>query len=559
MSIIFNNFWKNVVGLDKPLVRPRIVLRPRREENAPDLEPESETMESDREDESLAAELAALEQQADAAQDTFADANRQAELAEMRAQEAFQKAEVMGRLAALTNPYRQAIAAQGPDFQQLQMLFGMVKASLGQKQFSKASEALDLMEAMLNSQQKITPAAPEYDLTPEYQRNADLADLGGSDSIDFSAQPAYPAAAMEDYYQAPAYDQGMVAQYPEVGSEYYQAPGYDDTLVAQDDSQALFARITSRVDGLAASFRQAILNQSPDAGQLQSAFDTVKSCVASEQFQLAEEWLDYMEQLLAQQSFSPLNNLEYDMMQANHSVAGVVKAGRPDVEIPVGNWNEEQPSDEVQPGGSMLARLQSGQFEDEGAEEEAQQGLVDPFTPEVVPVPPPMPVQPLQAVNANCSITVTNNTKVVLTLLDQSNLIGDFMTNPANSIQPGGSTSFVFVHTPGDNDPANAGCAGSLTWQVGDPLAATWLVKWDNIVGQKNEVAGEVNPQTAGFQSLEQIGQGDENVPVNFTISGGIDVPAPPVPAPAPVPPPVLGIVPLSRIRIPLQNNTDPQ
>src|SRR5262249_41875319 len=140
----------------------------------------------------------------------------------------------------------------------------------------------------------------------------------------------------------------------------------------------------------------------------------------------------------------------------------------------------------------------------------------------------PQPQPPATAaVNASCLITVTNNTQAVLTLSHQSNERGDFMSNPAASLQPGGSTNFVFVQTPHDSDPQDQGCKGSVTYQVGTPVAAVWRLEWDNPVGKKNTAQATLDPQTAGFQSLEQMGQGDENVPVTFTISGG--VPATPV------------------------------
>jgi hypothetical protein len=139
--------------------------------------------------------------------------------------------------------------------------------------------------------------------------------------------------------------------------------------------------------------------------------------------------------------------------------------------------------------------------------------------------PSPKPTPSGQEVNASSLITVTNNTQAVLTLARQENDRGDFMSNPAPSLQPGASTTFVMVHTPGDDDPEDQGCKGSVTWQVGTPVAAIWRCEWDNPVGEKNTVQANLDPESAGFESLEQTGQGDENVPVNFTISGG------PVPA----------------------------
>lgn len=147
------------------------------------------------------------------------------------------------------------------------------------------------------------------------------------------------------------------------------------------------------------------------------------------------------------------------------------------------------------------------------------------------PPPPPPPPGPSTAVQVSCLITVTNSTKSALTLAHQANDIGDFMTNPAASLQPGGSTQFAYVETE-NAKPAQHECKGSLTWNVGSPTVAVWRVEWDNPIGKKNTVTATLDPQSAGFQSLEQIGQGDENVPIAFTISGGGDAPVPPPPTP---------------------------
>ncbi len=157
------------------------------------------------------------------------------------------------------------------------------------------------------------------------------------------------------------------------------------------------------------------------------------------------------------------------------------------------------------------------------------------------PGPQPPGPQPAADVNASCLITIVNSTQATLKLKKQSNERGDFMDNPATTVQPGASINFVYVQTPHEKDPKQAGCKGSVTWDVGSPATAVWRVEWDNPVGEKNTAQATIDPTTGGFQSLEQIGQGDENVPVTFTISGGGQGPAPvpPVPVPpVPVPPP---------------------
>jgi peptidoglycan hydrolase-like protein with peptidoglycan-binding domain len=46
-------------------------------------------------------------------------------------------------------------------------------------------------------------------------------------------------------------------------------------------------------------------------------------------------------------------------------------------------------------------------------------------------------------------------------------------------------------------------------------------MEWDNPEQKKNTTKTKVDPSNAGLKVLDQIGQGEENVPVAFTISGG--------------------------------------
>jgi hypothetical protein len=66
-------------------------------------------------------------------------------------------------------------------------------------------------------------------------------------------------------------------------------------------------------------------------------------------------------------------------------------------------------------------------------------------------------------------------------------------------------------------------------WQVGSPNVL-WRIEWDNPERQQNLVSHSFNPPNPGFNSANFIGQGEENVPVSFTISraGGGVVPPPP-------------------------------
>jgi hypothetical protein len=161
-------------------------------------------------------------------------------------------------------------------------------------------------------------------------------------------------------------------------------------------------------------------------------------------------------------------------------------------------------------------------------------------SPKPGPQPPgPQPgAAPAQDIKSSCNITVTNNTKLVLTLADQGHDRGDFINFPPPTIQPGASAQFVSVETPHGKEQ---GCKGFVSWEVGSPSAAIWRCEWDNPEGDKNTAKAPAEPQSAGFRTLAQIGQDDENVPVVFTISGGGAAPAPqpgPQPGPSPQPQP---------------------
>jgi peptidoglycan hydrolase-like protein with peptidoglycan-binding domain len=113
---------------------------------------------------------------------------------------------------------------------------------------------------------------------------------------------------------------------------------------------------------------------------------------------------------------------------------------------------------------------------------------------------------------------VDNQTDVPLTLVDQGHDRGDFMSLPQREVAPGGKLSCVSVETPRAKEQ---GCKGFLVFEVGSPAVATWRVEWDNPEEAKNSTNMSLVPQDAGFKTLDQIGQGEENVPVVFTISGG--------------------------------------
>jgi peptidoglycan hydrolase-like protein with peptidoglycan-binding domain len=127
--------------------------------------------------------------------------------------------------------------------------------------------------------------------------------------------------------------------------------------------------------------------------------------------------------------------------------------------------------------------------------------------------------EPKAETNTSCLITVQNDTQVPLRLASQSNERGDFMSLPSPVVPPGDFRAFAYVQTPKETEPNKQGCKGSMTWQVGSP-DVIWRCEWENLVAEKNVAQASLTPP-GGFQSLAQVGQGDENVPVAFTISGG--------------------------------------
>ncbi len=138
---------------------------------------------------------------------------------------------------------------------------------------------------------------------------------------------------------------------------------------------------------------------------------------------------------------------------------------------------------------------------------------------------PPTPLPGGGGVQLSCRVTVANQTQSVLYLRKQDKATGDYVTNAATSLKPGESTNFVFEATPNGTDKE---IRGLMSWDVDDPKLATWDLMWDNPQGAKNYTAGLLTPKDGPFHSLDQIDDGDENVPVTFTLSGGGAHPNPP-------------------------------
>ncbi len=123
------------------------------------------------------------------------------------------------------------------------------------------------------------------------------------------------------------------------------------------------------------------------------------------------------------------------------------------------------------------------------------------------------------AAAVTCRVTVNNNSDQPIFLRHQDNIAGEFITNPKPTLKPGESDNFMYGASANDKD---RGCRGKLFYDVADPKIVEWELMWDNRVTQKNISASFLNPanNTSGLHSLDQIDNGDENVPATFTLSG---------------------------------------
>ena len=140
------------------------------------------------------------------------------------------------------------------------------------------------------------------------------------------------------------------------------------------------------------------------------------------------------------------------------------------------------------------------------------------------PGPTPGPTPGAAAgVPSSCMIIVTNQTDLPLTRSATAHDRGNFGVPAPRTIAANSSVAFSSVETPG---AAEQGCKGFIEWQVGAPAVATWRVEWDNPEQQKNTSSASLTPQTAGFSTQDIIGQGEDNVPVSFALSGGPAAPA---------------------------------
>jgi hypothetical protein len=126
-------------------------------------------------------------------------------------------------------------------------------------------------------------------------------------------------------------------------------------------------------------------------------------------------------------------------------------------------------------------------------------------------------------ITSRCIITVTNETESVLTLIDQGHTRGGFLGSPLPTLDPGESDNFASVETQGVTDPALQGSAGFIRYRIEAPGGGIWTSTWDNPEKAQNTSTSEVEqvPEGMEFTALDQIGEGEENVPVAFILSGG--------------------------------------
>jgi peptidoglycan hydrolase-like protein with peptidoglycan-binding domain len=135
----------------------------------------------------------------------------------------------------------------------------------------------------------------------------------------------------------------------------------------------------------------------------------------------------------------------------------------------------------------------------------------------------PPPTEDKDEVKSSCVVTVMNQTDEPLSLVNQG---GSFFTVPGPEIDPQEYDSFGTVETEGAEEWRSA---GYVQYRVGGGDTFVTL-QWNNPENAENTTdfqVGGADPDR--IRVLDQIGAGEENVPVTFTVtavSGGV----PPVP-----------------------------
>lgn len=115
-------------------------------------------------------------------------------------------------------------------------------------------------------------------------------------------------------------------------------------------------------------------------------------------------------------------------------------------------------------------------------------------------------------------IEVRNHTDQPLTLVDQGHDHGGFVTTPVATIAPGAVDSFASYET---DRSEKQGSQGFLKYAIGG-TRTEWTVRWHNPESADNTSESVLDGAEADqFVGLDQIGAGEENVPVVFTLSRG--------------------------------------
>jgi hypothetical protein len=364
------------------------------------------------------------------------------------------------------------------------------------------------------------------------------------------------------------------------------------TLDADTESAALKSKVMERLADLVGPFKKAVAEQGPDAPQLQSQLGKVKAHLVKKQFTQAAESLALLEEMLTEQTIPPSGveteasadspkNFEVEVFVVNNTKVRLNLL--PPHEIaegaPVINLEKL-----IQPGGTDGCKISDvsnvkashkikGNIRYVPQGTEARWFIHYEFTPdekdgtwtteqlvegskdfdfekpditgkkityalkqnEVVPPPPPVPRTP-EEISTNCLITIKNDTKVAIKIAgNPTNERGDFQTAPPDTVAAGASAQFAYVQTPKETEANKLGCKGSVTYATVSPTPVTWRCEWENLVAEKNSAQASLVPQSGGFESIAFPGQGDENVPMIFTITGG---PVAPTPPPKPGQPP---------------------
>ncbi len=467
---LLRNFWIEVVGVDKPKV---LNLKPIKVGGADDVQD--------------------IEQQAEAAEE-------QADAAELQARAAADKARIMERLADLAGPYKEAVADNGPDAPRLHALFHTIKTSISKEQFTEAAEGLDQLEQLLAQHS-----------SPVTDSDEDLADLEN-----LVAPPSGKQIGQQgpESVAAPGEKGDLVKG---IGPSVGDNPVFPNPCVAT-------CKITNHTDQTLHLDPQS-LETSDDEDKVGISSGHYKKAPADPLPKGDNEFI-----ATSDGGWTPIGYLYPE------GAVGIVRyflddqkttAWKITFHVPRSGTNWAQVAVE----GPNKDNFQTSEGPAGQGEDASFSFTLDPKGGPPPPPPPPPPPGP--AVNLSCRITVTNKTQYVLMLISQEGdsnhpKIGDYITNPDKLVlQPGDSTSCVFGQTTNKKDDNNS-IQGSLLWQVGSPAVTTWCCVWVNPVGVKNTARHEFDPDTKEFLSPDQIDEGDENVPVTFTLLGGGQGPPPP-------------------------------